>query len=223
MIAPKSKLPLVCFSVVMLMNAVIFAFPLVTSAPSWKWMNAGKLLQADPSQGFSGFGSTFYFVAYSRVMTGNINDFSTVKLGTKGDIIPRFGFCSDTPGVTMTLTGLTDHTIIFTASGAGAQRLWAPDMGGAPYSITGGSMTWDAVNSVVDVSTGGASTVVVGWGGGATASAGLLSGVNIITGLLPFIVIMLLFGATKSPDQAGVLIKLAIVAGIIAFLAAFII
>jgi len=223
MIAPKSKLPLVCFSVVMLMNAVIFAFPLVTSAPSWKWMNAGKLLQADPSQGFSGFGSTFYFVAYSRVMTGNINDFSTVKLGTKGDIIPRFGFCSDTPGVTMTLTGLTDHTVIFTASGAGAQRLWAPDMGGAPYSITGGSMTWDAVNSVVDVSTGGASTVVVGWGGGATASAGILSGVSIIASFFPFLALIFVIGGLRDPEHGGALITMAIIAGILAFLAAFII
>jgi hypothetical protein len=207
----------------MLMNAVIFAFPLVTSSPSWKWMNAGKLLQADPSQGFSGFGSTFYFTAYSRVGTGDINDFAVVKLGSHGDVIPRFGFCSDTLACTMTLTGLTDHSVTYTASAAGGQRLWTPDMG-EPDTITGGTMSWDAVNSVVDVNTGGASTVVVGWTTpGVVASTGLLSGVNIIANLFPFIVIMLLFGATKSPDQAGVLIKLAIIAGIIAFLAAFII
>ena len=223
MFAPRSKLPLVCFSTIMLVNAVLFAFPLVGSSPSFKWMAAGKLLQADPSQGFSGFGSTFYFTAYSRVGTGNINDFSVVKLGSHGDVIPRFGFCSDTLGSTMTLTGLTDHSVTYTTSALGTQRLWTPDMG-EPDTITGGVMSWDAINSVVNILTLGASTVVVGWTTpGVVASTGLMSGVYIIASFFPVIAVMLVVGGLRNPEHGDMLIKMAIIAGIIAFLAAFII
>ncbi len=196
--------------------------PIAESVVNYKSIAAGKLVRVSDAQGYTGWSKTLYFAGYSRSGTGGINDFNTVKLGSTGYVMPRLGFTSDTPTCLMTVTGIAINSVTYTASAAGAQRLWVPDRG-EPDEVTGeDSWSWDAINSVVDINTSGPSTIVVTWFGSSGDVRPMISGAQTIINLFPIIIVMMLVGAVKSPDNAGLLIRLAVVAGIIVFMASFI-
>jgi hypothetical protein len=141
------------------------ASPFVGSIPAggFAQVAAGKKWQAEAWQGWATWSNTLYFTAHSRAATGAILDFSNVKLGAGGYVMPRLGWCSDTSGVNMTLTGIAQYSVSYTVTGAGSTRVWCPDRG-EPVSVTGSTaMIWDAVNQVATVTTGAASTVVLTW------------------------------------------------------------
>jgi hypothetical protein len=209
-------------SLLILLNVAMFALPFVGAPVSYHIVSAGKSFRITAAQGYSAFGGDFYFVGYSRDGTGDINDFNTVKMGVAGDVWPRFGFCSDTPTSTVTLTDLTDSSLTYTTSAAGNQRLWTPDLG-TPDSISGGLMSWDGTNSVVNVATLGAATVTLSWSTPAAVThTGLMSGVDIIATIFPAVAVVLVIGGLRDPENGDTLIKLAIMAGLVALIAAMI-
>jgi len=124
---------------------------------------AGKMWQAEPWQGWSTWGTTIYFTGFSKAATGGILDFSNVKLGVGGYVMPRLGWCSDSTGVNMTLTSLEQYSVTYTTTGAGSQRVWCPDRGEPVGAAGSTSMIWDAVNQVATLTTGGAATVILTW------------------------------------------------------------
>jgi hypothetical protein len=198
-------------------STIVFT-PYVESVTAFKRIDAGKQMRSDPtSQGYTTWSSNLYFTGFSKAATGDILDFSSVKLGSTGYVMPRLGFCTDNVGVNMTVTSITQQYMMYTTTGAGTQRIWCPDRG-EPYDITGESgSTWDAVNQVVNISTGGASTVTVTWYG--TGSGNMYEGVRLIMVLLPFLLLCSVIGALKVPDHRVFFIQLAAISGVIIFIA----
>jgi len=206
-------------TITMIMSVVMFFSTPVKSVPTYKAIVAGKLLRIDESvQGFFTFSNTLYFTGYSRALTGGINDFANVKLGSSGYVMPRLGFCSDTLGSTMTLTSLAINTVVYTTNATGTQRIWCPDRGEPTFINGDSSNSWDGVNSVVNINTLGASTVTVSWSAIDPASPAYDGGAGMIIQFMQVVIVLMVVGAIKNPDHRGILIEMAIVSGVITLL-----
>lgn len=204
----------------LLVASYVYAFtiPHAESVPSFVSIGAGKLLRSNPAtQGWVTWSSTLYFTGFSKFATGDILDFSNVKLGPGGYVMPRLGFCSDTGGSTMTVTGITVNTVSYTNGAAGTQRVWCPDRG-EPREINGeSSSSWDAGNQVVTVNTSGAGAVTLSWY--SSTSYGFTDAARIITTVFPLLIVLMVFGAIKNPEYRALLIQLSLVAGLLVLIA----
>jgi hypothetical protein len=124
----------------------------------------------DTYQGFTSWSNTLYFTSMSMAGTGDIIDFSNVRLGAAGYTWARFGLCSDDSATNITLTHLNHYSLTYTWTGTGGPvRIWCPDAG-EPNSVTNGILTsWDATYRVATI-TPLDETVTVNWGGTTTAA-----------------------------------------------------
>lgn len=211
---------LAAYSIALLMIcafASAVAIPIAQSALSFKAVEAGKLLRIDAAQGWSTTSKNLYFTAYSRVATGNINDFLNVKLGSTGYVMPRLGWCSDTSTSNLTVTEITVNSVTYQVSGAGTQRIWCPDRGD-PTEITGeDTESWDAANQVLTTTTTGADTITLRWY--STSSLGFFESAWIIINFMPFFIILMAIEAIRNPEYRSLLIKLCILAGFLVMMA----
>ena len=145
-------------ALLIILTAFVFSMGLaalntVDSAPSFKQMAAGKLVRSnDTWQGFTTWDETLYFTSFSKFGTGDILDFTGVKLGAGGYVWTRLGLCSDDAATNITLTNLTHYTLTYSWTGAGgATRVWCPDAG-MPLTVTNGVLTnWDATYQVATI------------------------------------------------------------------------
>lgn len=202
------------------------ASPYAASIPAggYAQVAAGKMWRGDASQGWATWSSTLYFTGFSKAATGGILDFSNVKLGAAGYVMPRLGWSTDSPGVNMTLTGLTQYSVAYTVTGAGSQRIWCPDRG-EPVTVAGSTaMIWDDANQVATINTGGVSTVTLTWTAASSAvnftnfydAFILLSIVPVIIGAI--VIIGVLSGAMSGGDAttAAIVAVVFAVAGVLA-------
>lgn len=193
------------------------AVPAAESLTSFKSVEAGKKMQILGTQGWSTTSKNLYFTSYSRVATGDINDYANVKLGSMGYVMPRLGWCSDTATSNLTMVDMTVNTVTFTVNGAGTQRVWCPDRG-EPADISGDDThSWDSVNQVITTTTTGADTVTLRWY--STSSAGIFTAAQLLITLFPLIIVYMIFEAIRHPDYRRLLITLAVIAGVLVLLA----
>lgn len=197
----------------------LLAYPVVDAALSFKSVDAGKKMQGAATGGYCTTSQRLYFTGFSKAATGGILDFSNVKIGASGYVMPRLGWCSDTAGVNVTVASITQQYMQYQATGAGTQRIWCPDRG-EPYDVSGESSTsWDSANQVLTVTTGGASAVKVTWHG--SGSGNIWDTVNMIMNLLPLLLVLSVVGALRVPDHRLFFIQVALIAGVLIFFANF--
>lgn len=200
-------------------SLVLLIQPVAYSATAFKSVEPGKKWQGAAGQGWCTWSKYLYHQGFSKNATGGILDFSNVKLGSTGYVMPRLGFCSDTAAVNMTITNIGQQYMTYTVTGAGFQRIWCPDRG-EPYDVEGDSgISWDPVNQVLTVATSGAASVKVIWYG--PSSGEMWNTVKMIMSLFPLLILLSIVGAIRVPEQRMFFIQLAVVAGIILFFANF--
>ncbi len=197
--------------------ALLFT-PYVSSITGgFNWVQPGKLMRNDTSQGWVTTSRYLYHQGFTKAGTNGLLEFTDVKLGSGGYVTPHLGWCSDTAAVNMTITAVTQEYMIYTATGAGTQRVWCPD-GGEPYDVEGDSSeSWSAANQVATITTDGAATVKVIWYG--SSSGSMWDSVTMMINLLPLLLLFSVIGALRVPEHRVFFIQFAAICGVIIFIA----